>query len=72
MSGCRSLADEEVSFPPSKPAQILVRSKAPPLTLLHAVGAQVVALNPEQQIYSNVEDLDSYSPIPLAAIGGVL
>jgi predicted permease len=40
--------------------QILVRSEAPPLTLLHAVGAQVAALNPEQQIYSNVEDLDSW------------
>jgi hypothetical protein len=32
----------------------------PPLTLLHAVGAQVAAVNPEQQIYSNVEDLDSW------------
>ena len=40
--------------------QILVRSEAPPLTLLHAVGAQVAALNPEQQIYSNVENLDSW------------
>ena len=40
--------------------QILVRSDAPPLTLLHAVGTQVAALNPEQQIYSNVEDLDSW------------
>ena len=40
--------------------QILVRSEVPPLTLLHAVGAQVAAVNPEQQIYSNVEDLDSW------------
>jgi predicted permease len=39
--------------------QILVRSKAPPLTLVHAVGAQVAAVNPEQPIYGNVEDLDT-------------
>jgi predicted permease len=38
---------------------ILVRSEAPPLTLVHAVGAQVAAVNPEQQIYNNVEDLDT-------------
>src|SRR5262249_18346879 len=34
--------------------------EASPLALLHAVAAQVTALNPEQQIYSNVEDLDSW------------
>ena len=45
--------------------QILVRSEVPPLTLVHAVGAQVAAVNPEQQISSNVYDLDnwmSYEP----------
>lgn len=40
--------------------QILVRSEVPPLTLLHAVGAQVAAVNAEQQVYNNVEDLDSW------------
>ncbi len=44
----------------SRGTQILVRSEVPPLALLHAVGAQVAAVNPEQQIYSNVEDLDSW------------
>jgi predicted permease len=39
---------------------ILVRSEAPPLTLVHAVGAQVAAVNPEQQIFSYVEDLDTW------------
>ena len=32
--------------------QILVRSEVPPLTLVHAVAAQVAAVNPEQQIFS--------------------
>lgn len=44
----------------SEGTQILVRSEGPPLTLVHAVQAQVVAVNPEQQIYSMVEDLDSW------------
>ena len=34
--------------------QILVRSEVPPLTLVHAVAAQVAAVNPEQQIFSYV------------------
>ncbi len=40
--------------------QILVRSEVPPLTLVHAVAAQVAAVNPEQQIFSYVEDLDTW------------
>ena len=40
--------------------QILVRSAVPPLTLLHAVQAQLTAVNPEQQTYSIVEDLNSW------------
>jgi hypothetical protein len=40
--------------------QILVRSEVPPLTLLHAVQEQLTAVNPEQQTYSTVEDLDSW------------
>jgi predicted permease len=42
---------------------MLVRSEVPPLTLPHAVGAQVAAVNPEQQIYSYVEDLDTWISI---------
>jgi hypothetical protein len=36
--------------------QILVRSEVPPLTLLHAVRAQLLAVNPDQQTWSEVED----------------
>jgi len=44
----------------SQGTQILVRSKVPPLTLLHAVRAQLSAVNREQQTDSNVADLDSW------------
>jgi ABC-type antimicrobial peptide transport system permease subunit len=40
--------------------QILVRTLAPPLTLLHAVRMQLTAVDPEQQSYSITEDLDSW------------
>jgi predicted permease len=40
--------------------QILVKSGVPPLTLLHAVRAQVTEVDPEQQTYGTVEDLDSW------------
>jgi len=40
--------------------QILVRSEVPPLTLLHAVQKQVVAVNPDQQIYSSARDLETW------------
>ncbi|MGA2741133.1 MAG: ABC transporter permease [Bryobacteraceae bacterium] len=40
--------------------QILVRTQAPPLTLLHAVRMQLTAVDPEQQSYSATEDLDSW------------
>ena len=40
--------------------QILVRSEAPPLTLLRAVRMQLTAVDPDQQTYSNVEDLESW------------
>jgi predicted permease len=40
--------------------QILVRSEVSPLTLLHAVAAQVAAVNPEQQLFSDVFDLDTW------------
>ena len=40
--------------------QILVRSDVPPLSLLHAVGAQVSAVDPDQQIYGEVHDLEHW------------
>jgi predicted permease len=40
--------------------QILVRSEVPPLSLLHAVQAQLAAVNPEQQTYDTVGDLDTW------------
>ncbi|MBV8114798.1 MAG: ABC transporter permease, partial [Silvibacterium sp.] len=40
--------------------QILVRSDAPPLSLLHAVAAQVNSLDPDQQVNGTVQDLDHW------------
>jgi predicted permease len=40
--------------------QILVRSEVPPLSLLRALQAQLTAVNPEQQTYTTVEDLDTW------------
>jgi predicted permease len=40
--------------------QILVKTEAPPLRLLRAVRMQLTAVDPDQQSYSNVEDLDSW------------
>jgi predicted permease len=40
--------------------QILVRSEAPPMTLLHAVRTQLTAVNPDQQSYGNVENLEEW------------
>src|SRR6266849_628524 len=40
--------------------QILVRSDVPPLSLLHAVGAQVNSVDPDQQIYGEVQDLEHW------------
>jgi len=40
--------------------QVLVRSDVPPLTLLHSVQENLTTVNPEQQSYSVVEDLDSW------------
>jgi predicted permease len=38
--------------------QILVRSEVPPLSLLRAVRTQLSSVNPDQQVYSVVEDLE--------------
>jgi putative ABC transport system permease protein len=40
--------------------QILVRSEVPPLSLLHAIAAQVNSVDPDQQVNSNVHDLDHW------------
>jgi predicted permease len=40
--------------------QILVRSEVSPLTLVHAIGAQVKSVDPDQQINSRVQDLEQW------------
>jgi predicted permease len=40
--------------------QILVKTEVPPLTLVHAVRMQLVAVNPDQQTWGEVEDLDAW------------
>jgi predicted permease len=40
--------------------QVLVKTKAPPLTLLRAVRLQLTAVDPEQQSSSQIEDLESW------------
>jgi len=40
--------------------QILVRSQVPPLSLLHAVGAEVNSIDADQQISGQVEDLEHW------------
>ena len=40
--------------------QILVRSNVPPLSVLHAVGAQVNSVDADQQINGDVEDLEHW------------
>ncbi|SPE33803.1 conserved membrane hypothetical protein [Candidatus Sulfopaludibacter sp. SbA3] len=43
-----------------KGTQILVRTEVPPLTLLRAVRAQLTAVNPDQQTFSSVDDLETW------------
>jgi len=40
--------------------QILVRSDVPPLSLVHAVAAQVNAVDPDQQVIGQVENLEQW------------
>jgi putative ABC transport system permease protein len=40
--------------------QILVRSEVSPLTLVHAIGLKVNALDADQQINGNIDDLDHW------------
>jgi predicted permease len=40
--------------------QILVRAEVSPLTLLHTIRERLAEINPEQQTFSNVEDLETW------------
>ena len=40
--------------------QILIRTRVPPLTLVHAVRQQISAVNPDQQAYGDMEDLETW------------
>jgi ABC-type antimicrobial peptide transport system permease subunit len=40
--------------------QILVRAQTPPLSLLNAVRRQLVAVDPDQQVWNNVDDLETW------------
>jgi predicted permease len=40
--------------------QILVKTQAPPLTLLHTIRRQLTAVDPEQQSAGRIEDLESW------------
>jgi putative ABC transport system permease protein len=40
--------------------QLLVRAHLPPLAILHSVREQVQAVNPDQQVYHDIKDLDHW------------
>jgi putative ABC transport system permease protein len=40
--------------------QILVRTQGEPLAMLHNIRRQIAAINPDQQVYSQVEDLETW------------
>jgi putative ABC transport system permease protein len=40
--------------------QILVRTKVPPLSVLHSIRAQVLTVNPEQQVMGDVRSLEQW------------
>jgi ABC-type antimicrobial peptide transport system permease subunit len=40
--------------------QFLVRSSVPPATLVHAVRKQITTVNPDQQAYRSMEDLETW------------
>jgi predicted permease len=40
--------------------QVLVRAHVPPLGILHSVREQIKAVNPDQQVYKDVRDLDHW------------
>jgi predicted permease len=63
-NGLRKPVDPAVFLPytltMSWGTQILVKTEPPPLTLLHALRAQLIAVNPEQQTDNRVFDLDTW------------
>ena len=40
--------------------QILVRTQGEPLAMLHSIRQEIAAVNPDQQAYSQVDDLDTW------------
>jgi putative ABC transport system permease protein len=40
--------------------QILVRTQGVPLDMLHSIREQIAAVNPDQQVFSRVDDLESW------------
>ncbi|HTU46225.1 MAG TPA: ABC transporter permease [Bryobacteraceae bacterium] len=40
--------------------QILVRTRVPPLSILHAVRERIRDVNPDQQVFSDIRDLDHW------------
>lgn len=40
--------------------QILVRTQGPPLAMLHTIRKEIASINPDQQVYSRVDDLETW------------
>lgn len=40
--------------------QILVRTQGPPLAMLHTIRKEIAAVNPNQQVFSRVDDLETW------------
>jgi ABC-type antimicrobial peptide transport system permease subunit len=40
--------------------QILVRTQGPPLAMVHSIRKEIAAINPDQQVFSRVDDLETW------------
>jgi putative ABC transport system permease protein len=40
--------------------QVLVRTQGPPLAMLHGIRKEIASINPDQQVYSRVQDLETW------------
>jgi len=40
--------------------QILVRTQGPPLAMLHTIRKEIASINPDQQVFSRVNDLETW------------
>ena len=40
--------------------QILVRTQGPPLAMLHSIRKEIASINPDQQVFSRVDDLETW------------